>query len=87
MNIIKLKSRNQVTIPKSIAEKFDIHEGSLFSVEAKDNFIKLIPVEIEPRWTPEELEAIEKIFEKEKGKGVKVRLGKEFSDFVDEITE
>jgi AbrB family looped-hinge helix DNA binding protein len=87
MAITKLKAKNQLTIPKSITEKFDIREGCLFSVEAQDNFIKLMPVEIEPRWTPEELKTLDRIVEKEKGNGIKVKLGKEFSDFVDGITK
>jgi len=87
MNITRLKAKNQVTIPKEIVKKLHINTDELLSVEIENNFIKLVPVEVQPRWTPEELKALDRIVEKEKGKGVRVKPGKEFSTYIDKITK
>lgn len=87
MTITKLKAKNQVTIPKEIAKRLNLKIDELFSVEVEKNYIKLIPVEIEPRYTDEELNAIDRIVEKEKGKAKLIRPGKEFSRYIRKITK
>lgn len=87
MTITKLKAKNQLTIPKEIAKRMNLKVDELFSVEVEKNYIKLIPVEIEPRYTDEELNDIERIVEKEKGKAKLIRPGKEFSRYVKKITK
>lgn len=86
MTITRLKAKNQITIPVEIAKRLNLKIDELFSVEIERNYIKLIPVEVEPRYTDEELNAIDRIVEKEKGKAKLVRPGKEFSHYIKKIT-
>ncbi|OGL45224.1 MAG: hypothetical protein A2149_08555 [Candidatus Schekmanbacteria bacterium RBG_16_38_11] len=77
MTITKLKAKNQITLPKEIVKKLNLKPNELFTVDVEGNCIKLIPVELEPKYTPQELDAIDKIVEKEKGKAKTVKAGDE----------
>ena len=87
MTITKLKTKNQITLPKEIVKKLNLKPNELFSVAVDGNCIKLIPVELEPKYTPQELNAIDKIVEKEKNKAKTVKAGKEFSDYIKKTTK
>lgn len=87
MTIAKLKAKNQLTIPKEIVKRLNLRKNELFAVDVEDNYIKLIPVEIKPRYTQEELKAIDKIVEKEKTKAKTLKPGKEFSKYIHKITK
>lgn len=87
MTITKIKAKNQITIPKEIAKRLNLKVDELLCVEVEKNYIKLIPVEVEPRYTEEELNVIDRIVEKEKGKARLVRPGKEFSRYIKKITK
>lgn len=68
MTITKLKAKNQLTIPNVIVKRLKLKPDELFTVDVENNFIKLTPVKVEPRYTNEELKAIDRIVEQEKGK-------------------
>ncbi len=51
MTITKLKAKNQITLPSAIVKRLHLKPEELFAVDIQDNFIKLIPVEVEPRYT------------------------------------
>ena len=51
MTIIRLKSKNQLTIPMRIIKKLGLHEDEFFQIVIKENQIRLIPVEVKPRHT------------------------------------
>jgi len=59
----------------------------LFAVGIEGNYIKLIPVKVEPRYTAEELKAIDRVVEKEKSKGKVFKSGKEFSVYIKKLTK
>lgn len=87
MTITKLKDKNQITIPKAIAKRMNLKKDELFCVEIEKNYIKLIPVEVEPRYTIEELNAVDHIVEKERSKSKVIKPGKEFSSFIKKISK
>ncbi len=87
MTITRLKANNQLTIPNEIVKRLHLRPHELFAIDVEENFIKLIPVEMEPRYTSEELEVIDQIVEKEKGRAKIVKPGKKFSKFVKKITK
>ncbi|MBI4846141.1 MAG: hypothetical protein HY810_06700 [Candidatus Omnitrophica bacterium] len=87
MTITKLKAKNQITLPSSIVKRMNLKPQELFTVNIQDNFIKLVPVEIEPRYTAEELKAIDKIVKNEKAKAKVLKSGKEFSQYIKKITK
>lgn len=87
MTITKLKAKNQLTIPQEIVKRLHLKPDELFAIDVEDNFIKLIPVEVEPRYTVEELSAIDNLVSKEKTKGKAVKPGKDFSKYIKKITK
>ena len=87
MTITKLKAKNQVTIPSAIVKRLHLKLDELFAVDVEGNFIKLIPVKVEPRYTAEELKAIDHIVESEKGKVKVLKPGKEFSHYIKKIAK
>ena len=42
--LVELRSKSQITIPKQIVNKLDLHEGDQFEVIEKDGIINLVPV-------------------------------------------
>ncbi len=87
MTITKLKAKNQLTIPIAIVKRLHLGPDALFAIDVEDNFIKLIPVKVEPRYTIEELKAIDHITEEERGKAKILKPGKEFSDYIKKIAK
>jgi AbrB family looped-hinge helix DNA binding protein len=87
MTITKLKAKNQITIPKEVVKRLNLKPEELFCVDVEDNYIKLIPVDVEPRYTPEELQVIERIVQEQKDKAKVVKPGKEFSSYIKKITK
>lgn len=87
MTITKLKAKNQVTLPSEIVKRLHLRPDELFAVDIEENYIKLIPVEIEPRYTAEELSAIDNLVSKEKTKRKAVKPGKDFSKYIKKITK
>ena len=87
MTITKLKAKNQITLPNVIVKRLNLKPEELFAVDVEDNYIKLIPVDVNPRYTAEELQAIDRIVEKEKDKGKVFNSGKEFSTYIKKLTK
>ena len=78
MTITKLKSKNQLTIPNEVVKRLHLKANELFAVDIEENYIKLTPVEVEPRYTPDELAAIDCLVEKEKKHGKAYNSGAAF---------
>ncbi len=87
MTITKLKAKNQITIPSAIVKRLRLKPEELFAVVVENNYIKLIPVEVEPRYTAEEIKAIDHVVQKEKGKAKSFKSRKEFSEYVKKLTK
>lgn len=87
MIITKMKAKNQVTIPKEIVRRLRLRNNELFQVDVESSYIRLTPVDVEPRYTAEELDKIDYIVEKEKHAGKTVKPGKEFLDEIRNITK
>ncbi len=86
MTITKLKAKNQLTIPNAIVKRLHLKPDELFAIDVVGNFIKLIPVKVEPRYTHEELKAIDNMVERGKSKAKVVTPGKEFSNYIKKIS-
>lgn len=86
MTITKLKAKNQLTIPSEIVKRLHLKASELFAVDVEDNYIKLTPVDVEPRYTSEELEALNHLVDKEKAKAKLVKAGPEFSRLIKKLT-
>ena len=86
MTITKLKAKNQLTIPASIMKRLGLKPDELFAIDIEGNCIKLIPVTVEPKYTAQELTAIDGIVEKEREKGKAFKAGAEVSGHLKKIT-
>ncbi|MFH1877766.1 MAG: AbrB/MazE/SpoVT family DNA-binding domain-containing protein [Candidatus Omnitrophota bacterium] len=64
--VIKVSSKHQVTIPKEIANVFDLKKGDVLEVIRKGNQIIMIPKEVilEEKYPKEDLETAEKVLSK-----------------------
>lgn len=78
--LVELRSKSQITIPKQIVNKLDLHEGDQFEVIEKDGIINLVPVTVYPKDYIEQLEAEVKQLKKDIRKG---KIGT--SSSIDEI--
>lgn len=87
MTITKLKAKNQVTIPMEIVKELNLKPDEFLSVDLEGNYIKLTPVDIEPRYTPEDMDAIDRIVKQEKSKAKALKPGKEFSRYIEHLTK
>ena len=70
---ITMTAKNQITIPQEIVSAMKLGKGSLFNVEIHKNRIELVPLEpTEKVFTDKEYEALERLYQKEKGQKKKV---------------
>jgi len=60
--VIKVSSKHQVTIPKPIADAFDLKKGDVLEVKKEGDRIIMIPKEVilEDKYPKEDLEAAER---------------------------
>ena len=64
--VVKISSKNQITIPKNIAQIFRLRKGDVMEVSKEGNKIIMIPKEVilEDKYPQEDLEAAEKVLSK-----------------------
>jgi AbrB family looped-hinge helix DNA binding protein len=64
--IVKVSSKHQVTIPKDIADAFDLKKGDIVDIERHANKIIMTPKEVifEDKYSKEDLIATEKALSK-----------------------
>ena len=85
MTITKLKAKNQLTIPTAVVKRLRLKPDELFAIDVEENFIKLTPVKVEPRYASGELKAMDHIVDKEKSKGKVLKVGPGFSAYLRSI--
>ena len=85
MTITRLKTKNQITLPKEIIKRLNLKPNELFEVDIEKNYIKLLPVELKPKYTKKELGKIDKIVKKEKRGAKTLKAGPELSDYIKNI--
>jgi len=85
MAVTRLKTKNQITIPQSLVKRLNLKKGELFAIDIENNYLRLMPVEIVPKYSAKDLKKINRIVKKEKGKSKFVKSGKEFKDYISSI--
>ena len=74
MNIVRVNQRNQVNIPKEIADQVNLGPERYVQVVAdRNNVIHLIPVTPEPLYSKTALEGLDRLAEQERKKAVEVQ--------------
>ena len=65
---LKINARNDILLPTEALRILNIGEDRIVKAEIKGNCLILIPVDLEPRYSHEELEGLDKIHQDEKKK-------------------
>ena len=83
--MVKVSSKHQVTIPKQIAEIFQLKKGDVLEVQQHGNKIVMIPKEVilKDKYPQEDLKATEKVLSKGLSKEeIAFKSGSEMSAFL-----
>lgn len=67
--LLKVNVRNDLHLPAELLRHLNLGRERMVKVAIKGNAIILIPVDLEPRYSPEELEGLDRLHEDEKKKG------------------
>ncbi len=73
MNITRINGRNQLNIPKEVAEKVNFGPERYVQVVVDHNIIHIIPITPEPLYSKTALEGLDHIVAQEKDQAVPVR--------------
>ena len=74
MNITRVNQKNQINIPKEVAEKINFGPERYVQVIADPgNMIYIIPVSPEPVYSRKALEGLDRLVEKERDKAIEVK--------------
>ena len=66
---LKINARNDLHLPASVLSYLNLSQDRIVKVEVKGNTLIVIPVDLEPRYTKDELEGLDRLHEKERKKG------------------
>ena len=75
MNIVRINQKNQINIPKEVAENINLGPERYVQVIAdrRGNCIRIIPITPEPLYSREALEGLDRLVEKERADSTGVR--------------
>jgi antitoxin component of MazEF toxin-antitoxin module len=66
---LKLNARNDIHLPAEVLRYLNLGEDRILKAELKENRLVLVPVDLDPRYSQEELEGLDRLHEAEKKKG------------------
>ena len=66
---LKVNARNDLHLTSQILKALNLGEDRVIKAELKGNCLILVPVDLEPRYSHEELAALDKLHADEKKKG------------------
>ena len=82
MQVVRLKAKNQVTIPSGVVKQLRLRQNELLAVESGDGCIRLVPVEVTPRYAAAELAAIDAIVAREAKGARRLKPGKQLAAYI-----
>ena len=68
---LKINARNDVHLPAKVLKRLNLGADRLVKAELRNNALVLIPVDLEPRYTREELEGLDRLHADQKQHGWK----------------
>ncbi len=75
---LRINARNDVHLPSELLRQLNLGEERIVRVEQRNNALVLVPVDLEPRYSKEELEGLDRLHEEQKKKGwVSLKSSKE----------
>ena len=66
---LKVNARNDLHLPAELLRTLNLGEDRILRAAVKGNTLILFPVDLEPRYSHEELEGLDRLHEDEKKKG------------------
>lgn len=66
---LKVNARNDLHLPADVIRHLNLGDDRIVKAEIKGNILIIVPVDLEPRYTHEELEGLDRLHEDEKKKG------------------
>ena len=80
---LKVNARNDLHLPAELLRLLNLGEDRMVKAEVKGNAVILVPVDLEPRYSHEELEGLDQLHAKEKKKGwLPLETGKNIDDLL-----
>ena len=67
---LKLNARNDIHLPTEALKLLNLGQDRILKAELKNNQLILVPVDLEPRYSHDELETIDKVYQDQKKKGL-----------------
>ena len=65
---LKINVRNDIHFPSALLTQLNLGEDRMVKVEQRGNALLLVPVDLEPRYSKEELEGIDRLHGNQKKK-------------------
>jgi len=66
---LKVNARNDIHLPAEVLRQLNLGRDRIVKGEIRGNVLVLVPVDLEPRYSPEELEGLDRLHTEEKKKG------------------
>ncbi|OGX05782.1 MAG: hypothetical protein A3G87_10220 [Omnitrophica bacterium RIFCSPLOWO2_12_FULL_50_11] len=66
---LKVNARNDIHLPAELLRHLNLGEDKMLKAQFKGNVLILVPVDLEPRYSAEALEGLDRLHEEEKKKG------------------
>ena len=66
---LKINARNDIHLNADVLKALNVGKDRIIKAELKDNTLTLVPVDLEPRYSKEALEGLDRLHENEKKKG------------------
>lgn len=66
---LRINARNDIHLPAEMLRSFNLGKDRIVKAEVKGNTLIIVPVDLEPRYSHEELEGLDRLHEEEKKKG------------------
>ncbi len=80
---LKINARNDIHLPSDLLAQLNVGEDRIVKVEQRGNALVLVPVDLEPRYSKEELEGLDRLHEDQKKKGwIPLKTPKNIDDLV-----
>lgn len=80
---LKINARNDVHLPVEVLRLLNLGAERIIKAQIQGNCLVLTPVDLEPRYSREELESLDSLHEDEKKKGwIPLKSGKDVEDLL-----
>lgn len=73
MNIVRINQKNQINIPKEVAESVNFGPERYVQVIVDENVIHLIPITPEPIYSKRAFEGLDRLVEKERDAATEIK--------------